>query len=421
MSTLSPKPLQGMDDLAAPDIYQWLEIESQAREVFRRYNCQEVRTPVLERIELFKRAVGEASDIVQKEMYNFTDRGGREVVMRPEGTASVMRYLSGLGPEAEAARLYYIASMFRSEKPQADRKRQFHQVGAEVMGAPNSLADVECICLQLALLDAWGVKNFKLKINTLGEVEEAPGVAEELRNLLRPHLDQLPEKDQERFKLNVLRVLDSKYPETQAILDSLPPVSSFLSDESTFYFEEVKRYLDLAEVSYEVNPRLVRGLDYYQHTVWEISHPGLGAQDALSGGGRYVLPFGKKGLNGVGFAMGVERLITAIRSEGIEVDSEPYQPQIWFVSLGEKALEANLLLALKLRSAGYRCGFVPEARSMKAQMRAANNSKAKWALIRGDAELEQQQVVLKNMETGDQESLAEVDVTTQLQSYLVNS
>ncbi|NCD34199.1 MAG: histidine--tRNA ligase [Spartobacteria bacterium] len=399
-------PVKGMSDLASPEIELWQHLESTARGVFSRYDLGEVRTPVLEREALFVRSLGDTTDVVQKEMFTLDYQGKLRLTLRPEGTAGAIRYISSCGQEGLSKRIYYIGPMFRAERPQAGRRRQFHQTGAELLGDPNALADAECIAMQVHLLEEWGLKRCRVQINTRGTVQEREAVAQGLRDALNPSFDDLCEDCQRRFEQNVLRVLDCKNPSCQTIVAALPNVVTFMSDDSQAYFKEVQHMLELLDVPYTVNPRLVRGLDYYEHTVWEISHDALGAQDALSGGGRYSIPVEKKAVNGVGFAIGMERIQTALAGEGILPEQFAGKPDVFLVSLGDAALKENMRTAQQWRRDGLACALHTTARSMKAQMRAADRSGAAWVVIRGDNELSEGACQLKNLSAGEQSAVS---------------
>ena len=405
MASSDLRPLQGMTDLGAPDVARWQHIEAAAREVMALYGYTELRTPILERTALFTRSIGDTTDIVQKEMYNFTDRGGRDIALRPEGTAGVIRALAGGGPESQDARVYYLGPMFRCERPQAGRKRQFHQVGAEALGAPNPASDAECIALQLHILGAWGLEGFRLQVNTRGTPEDQTAVAEGLRDALRPVRDELCEDCRRRFETNVLRVLDCKNPGCRGLVAALPPITDFMAPASRDYLAEVAGLLRALDIEADLNPMLVRGLDYYMHTVWEITHTALGAQDALCGGGRYRIQLENRVVEGVGFAMGLERVITALEATAGPAE-DPRRPQVWIVTQHESAFRENLVLAQLLRRRGLRCGMDLAGRSLKAQMRAANRAGVRWAVIRGEQEMEEGLFQLKDMSEGTQRALA---------------
>ncbi|MDF7825252.1 histidine--tRNA ligase [Pontiellaceae bacterium B12227] len=396
--------LQGMSDIQAPEIFLWQMMEERARAVFNSYSYDELRTPILEKLSVFQRSLGDTTDVVKKEMYSFKP-SKHELAMRPEGTAGTMRHLAGRGEEGLNARVFYIGPMFRYERPQAGRKRQFHQVGVEATGEPNPLADAEAIALQKSLLDAWGLTGSKIQVSTRGEPSDRQPVADGLRAALQPHLSDLCDDCQRRIDENVLRVIDCKNENCQKVVDQVPSAIEFMSDASRAYLDQVIHALENMGVEVTVNPKLIRGLDYYVHTVWEISHSALGAQDALAGGGRYEISLGKKSVPGVGFAVGFERAIMALNACGIE--GEQFAPDcgLWLVSLGESALTENMKLAAELRSKGIRCGMELAAKSMKAQMRKANRSGAAKVIIRGDEEIEKGTVMVKDMAEGTQEEI----------------
>ena len=394
------QPLQGMSDLYAPEIAVWQRIEAEARRVFDLYGYSEIRTPVLEKASVFERSLGDTTDVVQKEMYAFEDRGGRRICLRPEGTAGVIRHVASRGQDAQDARLFYIGPMFRAERPQAGRKRQFHQVGSEFMGPPQPAADAETLALQLHLLQAWGLSGFEVRINTLGLPSDRPLVQQGLRTALGEQSSALCEQCRQRLETNVLRVLDCKNPNCRTLVQALPPVTTWMAPESRAYLDQVLAWLKRLDINAVVHPALVRGFDYYVHTVWEITHSALGAQDALCGGGRYRIQMGGRDFDGVGFAMGMERVIMALQQQNSPAVAAG--PMIWLVSLGEPAFQENLVLAQSLRLRGLRCGLDLAGRSMKAQMRAADRAGATRVVIRGENEMAKGTFVLKDMAGGSQ-------------------
>ncbi len=402
MASTAHQPIQGMSDIATPDVALWQMIEKQAREIFARYRFSELRTPVLEKLELFTHSLGETTDVVTKEMYTLEDRGGRKLALRPEGTAGAIRYVASGGEETANARVFYMGSMFRCERPQAGRKRQFHQIGVESVGAPNPLADAEVIALQVHLLAAWGLTGARIRLNTIGLPEDREAMLNGLREAIRPRLQELPEEAQQRFETNVLRLLDSKDEVVQKVIADIPPVIEFMSTASRAYLDAVIQTLKKLEIDVAIDARLVRGLDYYVHTVWEVVHGGLGAQNALAGGGRYRINVGGKTVDGVGFAMGVERVIAALAATGVTAEQFAPPPPVFLVSLGEAALNENLLLLQMLRQRGIACEMELSARKVQAQMRRADKCGARQVIIRGDTELEKGTFVLKNMVEGSQ-------------------
>ena len=401
----SNQPVQGMSDIAMPEVRLWQRIERLARDVLARYGFEELRTPVVEFESVFTRSLGETTDVVQKEMYVF-EKGGRRLCLRPEGTAGVMRHAAGLGAaETDGARWYYIGPMFRSERPQAGRKRQFHQCGVECLEPPSPLVDAEILALQVDLLRAWGLGDCTVRLNTRGESGGQVPVAEGLRAALAPRVSDLCEDCQRRIAENVLRVLDCKNEACQAIVATLPPVTDFMSAASRTYLAQVAAHLDALGVGYRIDPLLVRGLDYYEHTVWEIASTALGAQNAVAGGGRYRMNLGGRELVGAGFAIGLERVVGVLQALGRDQSLiEPPPPLVWLVGLGEAALGRNLALMQALRAAGLACQMAYGG-SMKSQMRAANKSGAAWAVIRGDDELAQGVAAVKDLATGVQETV----------------
>jgi histidyl-tRNA synthetase len=404
MTAFSVQPLQGMSDIRAPEVHRWQRLERIGARILEDYGCTEIRTPLLERTELFARGIGDATDVVQKEMYRFEDRGGRDVSMRPEGTAGVIRAVAAAGQDLLDARLYYLGPMFRCERPQAGRRRQFHQLGAELLGEPNPAADAECIALQLHILAAWGVHGARLRLNTRGVPEDRAAVTDALRALLDPVRDRLCDDCRRRMDANVLRVLDCKQPGCRAEVDRLPPMTEFMSAPSRDYLADVRDLLAMLNIEADLDSRLVRGLDYYAHTVWEISHESLGAQDALCGGGRYRFELGKRVLEGVGFALGLERVLMVLEAGGLEDDA--HGPAVYIATQDPCAFRENLVLAQTLRRKGVACVMdVREGRPFRKQLRAADRAGAAWTVIRGRHEMDQGTFLLKNMADGVQQEL----------------
>lgn len=405
MGSDSFQPIQGMSDISAPAIFAWQRLENLAREVLQRYAFTEVRTPILERATVFERSLGTATDVVQKEMYRLQDRGGRDLALRPEGTAGVIRHLCGRAQDARDARVYYLGPMFRSERPQAGRRRQFHQLGVEAIGTPQPAADAEVMALQVDLLRAWGLQGFELHCNTRGAPDDHERVATELRTRLTARHDELCPDCRRRLHANPLRILDCKQEGCREVVDTLPPVTEWMSAAARTYLDEVIALLERLEIPVVRNPRLVRGLDYYVHTVWEITHPGLGAQDALSGGGRYTLTFDKQTMEGVGFAMGLERVWAALEAQGQQATDWAEGPRVWLVAQGPAAFEENLVLMQSLRMRGVACAMDLQGRSLKAQMRMANRAGCPYVVVRGDAEMEEGTFQLKRMADGTQHAV----------------
>ncbi len=384
------EPLPGTSDIAYPEVIDWLKIENSARDIFNRYGFTELRTPIFERTSVFVKSIGTETDVVQKEMYTFEDRGGRSLTLRPEGTASVMRALANQGiAQGEEKRVFYMGPMFRGERPAKGRKRQFHQIGVESVGKESPVIDAENIAMLIDYLESIDISGYKLKINSRGTKADRGPAEEALRNHFADAVSDMCEDCQRRYTTNIWRMLDCKQEGCQAPIEAAPNTFELLSEESCEYFRKVCKYLDLLGVEYSIEPRLVRGLDYYVHTVFEVSHNGLGAQDAIAGGGRFeiTVPGSKKPLPGVGFAAGIERLLLVREALGLEA-ADKSNIDIFLISMGEKALEKNIALSKDLRAAGIRVAMDYELRSMKAQMRSASKSGAKFAYIVGETELE---------------------------------
>ncbi|MBN2451647.1 MAG: histidine--tRNA ligase [Lentisphaeria bacterium] len=404
------EPLPGTADLWEPEVLEWTGVEEAARAVFSLYGYGEVRTPVFERTDVFVRAIGDETDVVQKEMYTFQDRGGRSLTLRPEGTAGVIRAIAhrGLSP-GEQVRVYYLGPMFRGERPAAGRRRQFHQVGVESVGSCLPQDDAEAIAMLVHYLEVIGIRGGRVLLNSRGLPEDRGPVGAALRRHFQPHLDALCADCRRRFETNVWRMLDCKEPACREIAERAPAMVDLLGTESRAFFAAVLGALDDLGVAYEIAPRLVRGLDYYVHTVFEVVHSGLGAQDALAGGGRYriSLPGGKTPVDGVGFAAGVERLLMARESLGVR---QPPQPgaDAYIVALGNEAVGAALILARDLRRAtpGFRVLADYSARSMKAQMRTANRIGVPFTLILGETELAEGKVTCRDMRGAEQHTVS---------------
>ena len=405
MATFAPPP--GTADIFAAEAVRWRELENTAADVFGRYGYGELRTPIFEYTEVFQKGLGNETEVVQKEMYTFEDRGGRSLTLRPEGTAGVMRALSNTDVlNGVEQRVYYYGPMFRGERPAAGRRRQFHQVGVENVGRCAPLLDAECISMLMQYLREIGINDAKLSINTRGIMADRGPAGEMLRSYFAQHIDTMCEDCKNRLERNVWRILDCKQEHCRKIVADAPDYVAAFSAESRAYFDEVKAALDAMNVPYTVDPLLVRGLDYYVHTVFEVSHSGLGAQTAIAGGGRYelYLPGQNKPVPGVGFAAGMERLMLVQEARGIVKETQTALP-FFLVGLGAAARMANLKLAGELRNAGIPVMTELEERSFKAQLRAANKCNAAYTVVRGDSEMEKGIVMLKNMSNGEQQEL----------------
>lgn len=390
--------LRGMVDLLPQQTALWQQIEATARRHFRRASIAEIRTPVLEATELFARGIGEATDVVGKEMYTFFDRGERSCTLRPEGTASVVRAaiqhgLLSQGPQ----RLWYSGPMFRYERPQAGRQRQFHQIGLEMLGFADSRSDVEAIAVAWDLLADLGVQGLALEINSLGSSQDRVRYREQLVAWLSDRRDQLDADSQDRLQRNPLRILDSKHPETQRLLADAPTLAAALSDDSRERFAQVTSGLELLGIPFTINPRLVRGLDYYSHTAFEITSTQLGAQATVCGGGRYdglVEQLGGPATAAVGWALGMERLVILL--EQLQRDADPV-PDLYVVSRGERAEPLALQLARQLRLAGRQVDLDLSRSAFGKQFKRADRTGARWALVIGDSEAEAGVVILKDL------------------------
>ena len=410
MAAFAPPP--GTADIFPAEAGNWRFLENTAAKIFSDYGYGELRTPVFEYTEVFQRGLGGETEVVQKEMYTFEDRGGRSLTLRPEGTAGVMRALTNTDvANGTEQRVLYYGPMFRGERPSAGRRRQFHQIGVENVGRCAPLIDAECIAMLHNYLKAIGIDNAMFTINTRGiGADRAPAEAV-LREYFAKHIDSMCPDCRTRFERNIWRILDCKQEHCGEIIAGAPDYLQAFSAESQAYFEEVKAALTVLGVPFKADSKLVRGLDYYVHTVFEVTHPELGGQIAIAGGGRYelYLPGEKKPLPGVGFATGVERLLMV--REALQVPAvENKNAGIYFIGLGGAARLANLALADKLRAAGVHVDLELEERSFKAQMRSANRCQASYALIRGESEMEKSVAVIKNMADGSQSEIPESEL-----------
>ncbi len=404
----SLKAPRGTKDILPPESYLWQEIEQAVNETARLFGYDEIRTPIFEQSTLFKRSVGEETDIVAKEMYLFTDKGGEEMALRPELTASVVRAVlehNLVNQQGACQKLYYnSAPMFRYERPQMGRQRQFHQFGVEVLGAANPLADLQVIAFALAIYQKLGFSNFHLKLNTLGSTTSRALWREKLVEYLATQKDNLSEDSQRRLTTNPLRVLDSKNPGDQEIAKSAPIILDYLDEADAAHFEQLQSLLRSSQISFSIVPTLVRGLDYYSRTVFELTSSDLGAQDALCGGGRYdglIQQLGGTAIPAVGFAAGVERLVLVLQKlRGAEAQAPA--PDYYIVIQTENALPVVIELASELRKKGKSVIYDLMGRSMKAQMRDADRTKAANVIIIGEDELATGEIQVKNMATGEQ-------------------
>jgi histidyl-tRNA synthetase len=408
---------RGTQDILPPDTALWVELEGIIRRVARSFVYEEIRTPLFEHSELFQRGVGSETDIVSKEMYTFTDRGGRSLTLRPEGTAAVARaYLQHkLANRGLPQKLLYLGPMFRYERPQAGRFRQHHQFGFEVLGAGEAWADVEVINVAIAVFRTLGIQRFTVLLNSIGCHNCRPVYLALLRESMTPHLDELCLDCQKRHVGNPLRLLDCKKPSCQPFLDQAPHSADHLCPDCHSHFLEVQRLLSLIALPFQLDPRLVRGLDYYTRTVFEVTSPDLGAQNALCGGGRYddlVATLGGPPTPGVGFAGGLERALWILMERGT-ANSTPLD--LYLVHLGPEAQERALLLSQELRQAGLAVDQSYDARSLSSQLKAANRKNARYAVIIGEDELRQGVAMVREMASGLQTEVALTSLLAHLQ------
>jgi histidyl-tRNA synthetase len=405
------RTIKGTHDILPWDINKWQKIESVLREVFASYACKEVRTPVFEHTALFARGVGEFSDIVSKEMYTFQDKGGDNLTLRPELTASVARsYIQhNYQQESSLHKLWYLGPLFRQERPQAGRQRQFHQYGIELIGSPHPEADAEVIDIAYSVYKKLGLKNLELHINSIGSIEARKIYMDVLRDALESHKDGLCETCQTRYDGNILRLFDCKNSACQDIMkEHAPSILDHLSEEDKLHFEQVKRLLDAAGINYIINPALVRGLDYYTRTTFEIKGTALGAQDALCGGGRYdnlISDLDGPDTPAVGFAAGMERLVIAMEAENL-FEQDQSSVDLYIAPMDITCLEGITPYVHALREKGYRVHLELLRRSVKAMMRDANRQNAKWVAVVGEQELENSQLRLKKMKDNTQHDIS---------------
>jgi histidyl-tRNA synthetase len=393
------KTLKGLQDILPPDIAIWQHLESTARKIFRNYGYQEIRLPIIESTDIFIRSIGETSDIVEKEMYTFKDKGGRSVTLRPEGTASFVRaYVQHhLYNNPAPQKFYYTGPMFRYERPQAFRYRQFYQIGAEAMGIEDPKLDTEIISMLSRLLSAIGLEGLNFQVTSIGCKKCRPAYREALKKFLKDRLDSFCSDCQRRYDLNPLRILDCKVPGCIESRKGSPPVIDYLCDECDIHFEGLKKNLVELKVPHTINPNLVRGLDYYTKTAFEVTSENLGSQNAVAAGGRYdsmVDEFGGPPTPGIGFAMGMERIIPLIK-ESLNISEGP---EIFLCPLGETAADKSLLLTEQLRSEGLWAEMNFDGTSLRSQMRKANKVGAKRVVVIGDDEITNNQAVIKNMQ-----------------------
>lgn len=409
---------KGTADIFLNEMKIWHYIEETARILMHDYQFSEIRTPMFESYDLFSRSVGDTSDIVSKEMYVFEDKGNRQLALKPEGTAPIVRaYVENklFGPEfPKPFKVYYLSPMFRYERPQSGRSRQFHQLGVEVIGSTNPAVDVETMALAWDLLQEIGVKDIKLVINTLGKKEERLKFREALIAFLEPHFEDLSEDSKTRLHQNPLRVLDSKDKRDKEIIVGAPSILEFLSEESKAHFEMVQEMLTALDIPFEIDSNMVRGLDYYQDTIFEIMTTSkvFGAETTICGGGRYdglVEEIGGPSDPGFGFGLGLERLVLMIQKQEIEIP-ELSELDVYIVGLGANTNLETLKMAQAIRGAGFSCDRDYMDRKVKAQFRTASRSGAKVVITVGEDELSSKTAKLKVMETGKEATVSFADI-----------
>ena len=401
--------LRGTQDILPDNIYKWNHVESVIKELCALYGYSEIRTPMFEDTKLFLRGIGDTTDVVAKEMYTFEDRGGRSITLRPENTAAVVRsYLEHkLYGDQQVHKLFYIGSMFRYDRPQAGRYREFHQFGVEVLGASSPAADAEVINLAYTLFKTLGLKELELHINSIGDYKCRPIYRQKLIEFFEEKKDQLCDDCKARLHKNPLRILDCKEDSCRRASAGAPKITDYLCDEGEKKFEAVKRYLAALEIPYSVDSRLVRGLDYYTNTAFEIQYPPLGAQSAICGGGRYdglVEDVGGPSTPGIGFAVGLERLLLALEMQKL-IPEPANRKKVYIVTLGEDAIVEGIKIQQHLRDKGVIAEIDLQDRSIKGQMKQAGKNNAEYTVIIGANEMEKKEAAVKNMENGKQQDI----------------
>lgn len=402
--------LRGTQDILPNDIYKWSYMENIIRDLCALYGYGEIRTPIFEETKLFLRGIGDTTDVVTKEMYTFEDRGGRSITLRPENTASAVRAFleHKLYGDQGVHKLFYIGSMFRYDRPQAGRYREFHQFGVEILGASSPLADVEVIVLAYRLFQKLGLQNLELRINSIGDKNCRNAYKKELISYYESQKDMLCEDCKQRLYKNPLRLLDCKEDNCKLLAKNAPVITNYLCEECHNKFEKVKSGLTALHISYVVDPGLVRGLDYYTNTAFEIQYPPLGAQSAICGGGRYdklVEEMGGPDVPGIGFAVGLERLLLALEGQNL-IPNCSQKSSVYIVALGEKAEIEGLKIQGELREKGVMTYMDLQEKSLKGQMKQAGKAQSIYAVIIGENEIEQGKATVKHMQTGEQNEIS---------------
>ena len=409
MALLTQAP-KGTQDLLPPKSGEWQAVEDVFRSEAELNGFGEVRTPVFEHTELFLRGVGDTTDVVEKQMYTFNDKGGRSITLRPEVTAGAVRAMleHALYNDGLPVKLYYLTSCYRYEKPQAGRLREFHQFGVEMFGAAAPVADAEVICLAKSIFDRLGVKNLTLELNSIGCPECRAKFHQALKEYFEGYRDQLCETCLSRLERNPMRILDCKSPVCSKIAEGAPHILDYLCDDCREHFEGVQSYLKAAGVEFVINPTIVRGLDYYTRTVFEFVSNDLGAQSTVCGGGRYdglTEQMGGKPMAGLGFGLGMERLMLVLEAQKIQMPAPP-ACEVYIASMGEAAGREAFRLVNELQHSGVAAACDLCARGLKAQMKYANKIGAAFTLVLGDNELAQKSAKIKNMKTGEEKPIS---------------
>ncbi len=407
MITNIPK---GTKDVLPSQSYKWQYIEKTFRQLCKSYHFKEIRTPIFEHTELFKRSVGDTTDIVEKQMYSFDDYGGRNLTLKPEGTSPVVRAFteSKLFAEVQPSKFYYITPCFRYEKPQSGRLREFHQLGIETFGASNMMADAEVIALAMDFLDELGIENLELRINSIGCPTCRQKYRAALQEFLKPNYDAFCDTCKGRYDRNPMRILDCKSPSCQELVQGAPKMLDYLCEECEAAFADLKTNLTAMEVPYTVDPGIVRGLDYYTKTAFEIVSSSIGAQGTVCGGGRYdhlVEQIGGPSTPGVGFGLGIERLLLVMESAGIAFPEEE-TTDVFIAVMGERGKQFGLKLMHDFRKEGILAAMDVVGRNLKGQFKYADRLHAKYTIVIGDNELDKGVVSLKNMQTSEQKEIS---------------
>lgn len=420
MLTKAPR---GTKDIIPAEAYKWNYLEEKFRDLCRLYGYEEIRTPIFEHTELFKRGVGDTTDIVQKEMYTFKDRGDRDLTLKPEGTAGVIRAFieNKMYAETQPTKLFYITPCFRYERPQSGRQRQFHQFGVEAIGSDTPSLDAEVISLAMQFLGEAGLNDLTVSINSVG----CPVCREDYNRLLKDYLatkaDVLCDLCNDRRDKNPMRVIDCKNETCQANIVDIPLMADHLCDNCKDHFDQLKSYLDEMDIKYVVDKKIVRGLDYYKRTAFEIISNDLGAQSTVCGGGRYdglvEQIGGPSGYSGIGFGLGAERLLLTLEANGVEIGN-PNHTDIFVVTIGYKAKLKSFSILKDLRENHISADKDHLDRSLKAQFKYSNKINAKYTIVIGDDELDKDKATLKNMETGDQKLIKISELVNELRSVL---